>query len=223
MYPDDFLADVASGQLPAVSWVIPPAGYDEHPSSPPALGEWFTSQLVAALTSNPEVWSKTVLFHMYDENDGFFDHVPPPVPSAGTAGEYLTAAHPARRRQGHPRAGRHGLPGADAGGLAVQPGRPRRVRASSTTPRSCASWRSASACGHPTSRPGAGAPRATSPRRCISGAATRRSPRCRARRTTRWRTSSPWGAPSWRSSTCQTDMPVYPVPLRQSMPRQETV
>ena len=37
----------ASGQLPAVSWIIPPAGYDEHPSSPPALGEWFTSQLLA--------------------------------------------------------------------------------------------------------------------------------------------------------------------------------
>ena len=40
--------------------------------------------------AQPEVWSKTVLFHMYDENDGFFDHVPPPVPPKGTAGEYLT-------------------------------------------------------------------------------------------------------------------------------------
>ena len=29
---------------------------------------------------------------MYDENDGFFDHVPPPVPSAGAAGEYLGVA-----------------------------------------------------------------------------------------------------------------------------------
>jgi phospholipase C len=33
-----------------------------------------------------------VLFHMYDENDGFFDHVPPPTADAGTAGEYLTVA-----------------------------------------------------------------------------------------------------------------------------------
>jgi len=31
-----------------------------------------------------------VLFVMYDENDGFFDHVSPPTPPAGTAGEYLT-------------------------------------------------------------------------------------------------------------------------------------
>ena len=90
LYPDDFMSDVASGQLPAVSWLIPPAGYDEHPSAPPALGEWFTSQVVAALVAHPDVWSKTVLFHMYDENDGFFDHVPPPVPPKGTAGEYLT-------------------------------------------------------------------------------------------------------------------------------------
>ncbi len=89
-YPGDFVTDIATGQLPAVSWILPPAGYDEHPSSPPALGEWFTSRVLAALVSNPAVWSKTVLFHMYDENDGFFDHVPPPVPPAGTPGEFLS-------------------------------------------------------------------------------------------------------------------------------------
>ncbi len=92
LYPSDFVTDVATGQLPAVSWIIPPAGYDEHPSSPPALGEWFTSQVLGTLVSNPEVWSKTVLFHMYDENDGFFDHVPPPVPPAGTAGRVPDAS-----------------------------------------------------------------------------------------------------------------------------------
>jgi phospholipase C len=91
-YPNDFLADIKSGQLPAVSWMIPPIGYDEHPSSPPALGEWFTSQVLAALVSNSKVWSKTVLFHMYDENDGFFDHVPPPVAPHGTRGEYVTVS-----------------------------------------------------------------------------------------------------------------------------------
>jgi phospholipase C len=89
-YPGDFVTDIATNQLPAVSWILPPAGYDEHPPSPPALGEWFTSQMLKALTSNPEVWSKTVLFHMYDENDGFFDHVPPPTAPEGTPGEYLT-------------------------------------------------------------------------------------------------------------------------------------
>jgi phospholipase C len=91
-YPNDFVSDVAKGTLPAVSWILPPAGYDEHPPAPPALGEWFTSQLIDTLVSNPEVWSKTVLFHMYDENDGFFDHVPPPTPPKGTPGEFLTAS-----------------------------------------------------------------------------------------------------------------------------------
>jgi phospholipase C len=93
-YPSEFAADVAAGTLPAVSWMIPPIGYDEHPSSPPALGEWYTSQVLATLVSNPAVWSKTVVLHTYDENDGFFDHVPPPVPPAGTPGEFLTGALP---------------------------------------------------------------------------------------------------------------------------------
>jgi len=91
-YPSEFVSDIRAGTLPAVSWIIPPLGYDEHPSSPPALGEWLTSQVLSALVSNPEVWSKTVLFHMYDENDGFFDHVVPPVAPVGTTGEYLTVS-----------------------------------------------------------------------------------------------------------------------------------
>jgi phospholipase C len=91
-FPNDFVSDIQAGTLPSVSWIMPPLGYDEHPSSPPALGEWFTSQVLSALVANPEVWSKTVLFHMYDENDGFFDHVPPPVAPQGTAGEYVTVS-----------------------------------------------------------------------------------------------------------------------------------
>jgi phospholipase C len=91
IFPHDFIADVASGSLPAVSWIISENGYDEHPPSPASLGEFFTSLALRALVANPEVWAKTVLFVMYDENDGFFDHVAPPVPPAGTPGEYVTA------------------------------------------------------------------------------------------------------------------------------------
>jgi phospholipase C len=43
------------------------------------------------LTSSP-AWAKSVLFVTYDENGGFFDHVPPPTPPAGTPGEYLNRA-----------------------------------------------------------------------------------------------------------------------------------
>jgi len=88
--PNDFAADVANGTLPQVSWIFAPDGFDEHPPAPAALGEWWTQQVLDTLLSNPAVWANTVLFVMYDENDGFFDHVPPPTPPAGTAGEYLT-------------------------------------------------------------------------------------------------------------------------------------
>jgi phospholipase C len=89
-FPNDFVQDVQSGTLPSVSWIIPPLGYDEHPPSPPSLGAWFIDQVLQTLISNTDTWSKTVLFVMYDENDGFFDHVPPPVAPAGTPGEYVT-------------------------------------------------------------------------------------------------------------------------------------
>src|ERR1700761_3991791 len=90
-FPNNFVADIASGSLPSVSWIIPPLGFDEHPSSSPANGMYFTSLVLDALTADTELWSKTALFLMYDENDGWFDHVPPPTAPAGTPGEYLTA------------------------------------------------------------------------------------------------------------------------------------
>jgi phospholipase C len=91
-FPNDFVSDIASGSLPSVSWIIPPLGFDEHPSSAPDNGMYFASLVLDALTSNSELWSKTALIVMYDENDGWFDHVPPPTPPSGTAGEYLTAS-----------------------------------------------------------------------------------------------------------------------------------
>src|SRR5690606_3818322 len=72
--------DAASGSLPQVSWVVAPAAYSEHPGpSSPVQGAWYIQEVLDALTANPEVWSKTVLLINFDENDGFFDHVPPPA------------------------------------------------------------------------------------------------------------------------------------------------
>ena len=45
---------------------------------------------INAIAANPDVWAKTVFILIYDENDGFFDHVLPPMAPAGTAGEYIT-------------------------------------------------------------------------------------------------------------------------------------
>jgi phospholipase C len=89
-HQNDLAKDVADGTLPQVSWIVSPDSYDEHPPAPARLGEWYTKTILDILTSNPDVWQSTVLFIMYDENDGFFDHVPPPTAPSGTPGEYLT-------------------------------------------------------------------------------------------------------------------------------------
>lgn len=90
-YPTDFVSDVNSGNLPQVSWVIGSIADSEHPPGPAVLGEGATQALLATLTSNPTLWANTVLFVTYDENGGFFDHVPPMTAPAGTPGEYVTA------------------------------------------------------------------------------------------------------------------------------------
>ncbi|MDC8756732.1 phosphocholine-specific phospholipase C [Janthinobacterium fluminis] len=72
--------DVKNNKLPQVSFIVATAEGSEHPGpSSPAQGAAYTAAVLDALTSNTEVWSKTALFLMFDENDGFFDHVPPPA------------------------------------------------------------------------------------------------------------------------------------------------
>jgi phospholipase C len=80
-----FAADVQADRLPQVSWIVPSYKLSEHPSATPSDGAWLTARLIAALAANPKVWAKTVFILNYDENDGFFDHVPPPIPPAGAA------------------------------------------------------------------------------------------------------------------------------------------
>ena len=94
VYPSSFASDVKAGKLPSVSWIIPPLAECEHPAAPPEYGEYLVQQILTTLTSNPDVWAQTVFLVSYDENGGFFDHVPPPVAPAGTAGEYLTGTLP---------------------------------------------------------------------------------------------------------------------------------
>jgi phospholipase C len=89
-YPTDFMNDCAAGTLPQVSWVLGSLVQSDHPPAPPASGEYVLSQVINALTSSP-LWSKSALFFTYDENGGFFDHVPPPTAPPGTTGEYITA------------------------------------------------------------------------------------------------------------------------------------
>ncbi|MEX2980663.1 phosphocholine-specific phospholipase C [Streptomyces sp. C36] len=84
-YFDILKADVMAGRLPKISWIAAPEAFSEHPNWPVNYGAWYISQVLDALTANPEVWSRTALFITYDENDGYFDHVPPPFPPASAA------------------------------------------------------------------------------------------------------------------------------------------
>ncbi|WP_119079416.1 phosphocholine-specific phospholipase C [Chitinophaga alhagiae] len=105
-----FRQDVQSGQLPAVSWIVAPENFSDHPGAP-WYGAWYLSEVMDILTQNPEVWKKTIFILTYDENDGYFDHVPPFVPPApgsleggkvskgiNTAVEYVTATEQAPGR-----------------------------------------------------------------------------------------------------------------------------
>ena len=91
-FPVDFLADVATGNLPQVSWLIGSVVTSDHPPAPSIFGENILSLIVTALSANPTLWAKTVLLVNFDENGGFFDHVAPVTAPSGTPGEYVTAA-----------------------------------------------------------------------------------------------------------------------------------
>src|SRR5580700_7460291 len=218
-YPSEFAADVAAGTLPAVSWMIPPIGYDEHPSSPPALGEWYTSQVLATLVSNPAVWSKTLVVHTYDENDGFFDHVPPPVPPAGTPGEFLTGS----------------LPG-DANGIRGPVGMGFRVPMLVLSPFSRGGHVASEVFDHTSQlrlleqRFGVRAPNISAWRRRTAGDLTsalhmgrsdRSVPALPSTAHDQMADMAALGCSQADILEVSADMPHYPVPLHQSMPRQE--
>jgi phospholipase C len=86
---DRFAQDVLNDRLPAVSWIFPSREANEHPDNMPAAGADFIARRLSELAANPDVWAKTVFILNYDENDGLFDHVAPPVPPAGTPLEYV--------------------------------------------------------------------------------------------------------------------------------------
>lgn len=85
----ELLWDLRHGNIPQVSWIVPPSFVTEHPDYLPAAGENHTRLILEALWSNPKLWARTALILNYDENDGLFDHVVPPTPEPGTPGEYV--------------------------------------------------------------------------------------------------------------------------------------
>ncbi len=90
--PEDIAAAIQSqveaGTLPQVTWIVANQTTSEHPYAAPENGAYFINLILNALNADEDVFNSTALFLNYDENDGFFDHVPPPAPPAGTAGEF---------------------------------------------------------------------------------------------------------------------------------------
>jgi phospholipase C len=67
-------ADIASGNLPAVSFVKPSGLVDGHPSSSKLdLFEGFSKKIVDAVKANPQLWKDTAIFITFDEGGGYYD------------------------------------------------------------------------------------------------------------------------------------------------------
>jgi phospholipase C len=90
------LDDIAKGELPAVSWIDPrfkdlrvlgPDSNDDHPPSDVLAGQDLVLTLYNALSSNAELWAKTLMIVTYDEHGGFYDHVKPPA-AAGSEPQF---------------------------------------------------------------------------------------------------------------------------------------
>jgi len=84
-----FEYDARHDRLPAISWILPSREQSEHPDYTPAEGAAFIASKIDAIASNPDVWAKTVFILDYDENDGLFDHVPPPTAPSETPLEFV--------------------------------------------------------------------------------------------------------------------------------------
>jgi phospholipase C len=91
---------VAGGKLPPVSWIDPhfkdlrvlgPDSNDDHPPSDVLAGQDLILTVYHALSSNADIWPKTLLIITYDEHGGFYDHVAPPP---------ATDDHPGFQRHG---------------------------------------------------------------------------------------------------------------------------
>jgi phospholipase C len=81
---EQLLSDAAAGQLPAVSFYKPAGRYTQHPSyTDLKSGDEHMAAVLEALRQSPQ-WKDMLIVLTYDENGGYWDHVPPPTgPGAG--------------------------------------------------------------------------------------------------------------------------------------------
>jgi len=74
----EFIKAIEAGTLPPVAFYKPESNLNQHPGYADILsGDAHIAQVVAKLQTSP-LWPKTAIIVTYDENGGFWDHVPPP-------------------------------------------------------------------------------------------------------------------------------------------------
>ncbi len=80
---DDLVRDIDAGTLPAVTFYKPVGVLNQHPAYTDLLsGDAHIADLLERLRRAPQ-WSRMLVIVTYDENGGFWDHVPPPTGPAG--------------------------------------------------------------------------------------------------------------------------------------------
>jgi phospholipase C len=75
---DQFLTDVHSGNLPAVSWLAPAQAVSDHPPANIKHGQTYVTGVINAIMRSKD-WSSTAIFLAWDDWGGFYDSVKPPV------------------------------------------------------------------------------------------------------------------------------------------------
>ena len=75
---DDFLRAIDQGTLPAVSFYKPAGVNTQHPSYTDIMtGDEYLDGVLRRLRASPQ-WNDMLVIVTYDENGGYWDHVPPP-------------------------------------------------------------------------------------------------------------------------------------------------
>jgi phospholipase C len=72
----NILSDITNGTLPEMSWVIPTAAESDHAGETDGSGPDWVAQVVNAIGESP-YWNNTVVFVVWDDWGGWFDHVAP--------------------------------------------------------------------------------------------------------------------------------------------------
>jgi phospholipase C len=84
----NYASDVAGDKLATYSFITPAfIGSQQQPVNSmhaPAdvrPAEKLVADVYSALREHPDVWKKTLLIVLFDEHGGYYDHVPPGVPT----------------------------------------------------------------------------------------------------------------------------------------------